>query len=392
MVEIGVRGPCPAGAGVERQPDAQAPTSASAGTCFEDRQQRLAAQAGVVGRRELADRDLLHALEALHHDFHVRLHHGVAQLAEFLHVLLVNDLAELLLRDAELLQHGADGEERAQKCVALHAQLQIGAVGGLARDVEAGQREHANLFLDDLLARPKRQILPRALAFAVRLPDQAAAFLHAVERIGVREGLGVAAENHGHVAQIAVDANALLGRDHKVAGRRAFLLRTVLGIGADVDDFLGIAQFVVQSVALEEQIVQVAENGAEIFAGGDGAPAADGVEAHGDRALGQQRRRLVGDDAVGMVDAQDDEVGAIRGGLAVLARAAGRGVLKGANDVLGAEVARAQAVAAAEKARHFGERDGRQATDALGGFRKCGANVAAQRIVAGKRLVGPLQR
>ena len=195
----------------------------------------------------------------------------------------------------------------------------------------------------------------------VRLPDQAAAFLHAVERIGVREGLGVAAENHRDVAQIAVDANAILGRDHEVAGRRALLLRAVLGIGADVDHFLGIAQFVVQAVALEEQIVQVAEDGAEIFAGGDGAPAADGVEAHGDRALGQQRRRLVGDDAVGMVDAQHDEVDAVRGGLAVFARAAGGGVLVGADDVLGAEVARAQAVAAAENARHLGERDRGQA-------------------------------
>ena len=198
----------------------------------------------MVGRRELADLDLLDALEALHHHFHVRLHHGFAQLAELLHILLADNFAVLLLRDAKLLKQGADPEKRAEKCVALHPELQIAAVSGVARDVEAGQREDADLLLDDLLARPQGQVLPGVLAVHVRLPDQAAALLHAVERIGVRECLGIAAENDGDVAQIAIDANTLFGRDHEVAGRRALLLGAVLGIGADVDHFLGIAQFV----------------------------------------------------------------------------------------------------------------------------------------------------
>jgi len=46
----------------------------------------------------------------------------------------------------------------------------------------------------------------------------------------MRESLGVAAEHHGHVAQIAVDANAILGRHHKVAGRRAFFSDPYLGL------------------------------------------------------------------------------------------------------------------------------------------------------------------
>ena len=217
-----------------------------------------------------------------------------------------------------------------------------------ARDVEAGQREDANLLVDDLLARPHGQLLPRALAVDVRLPHQAAALLHAVERIGVGEGLGVAAEHNRHVAQIAVDADAVFCRHHKVAGGRALLFRTVLGIGADVNDFLGIAELVLQAVALEEQVVQVAKDCAQIFAGGDCAPSADGVEAHGNCALGQQRGRFIGDDRVGMVDAEDDEVDAIGGGLAVFARAAGGGEFVCADDVLGAEVARTQAVGAAE--------------------------------------------
>ena len=131
-------------------------------------------------------------------------------------------------------------------------------------------------------------------------------------------------------------------------------------------------------VALEEQIVEVAENGAEVFAGGDGAPSADGVKADGDGAFGQQRRSFIGDDGVRVVDAEDEEVDAIGGGFAVFAGAACGGELVSADDVLGAEVARAEAVAAAEDARHFGERDRRQAGDALKSLRERGADVAAQ--------------
>ena len=65
------------------------------------------------------------------------------------------------------------GKERAKERVALHAQLQVGAVGRVAGDLEAGQRVHANLLVDDLLARPHGQPLPRLLALLLRLPDQA---------------------------------------------------------------------------------------------------------------------------------------------------------------------------------------------------------------------------
>ena len=198
------------------------------------------------------------------------------------------------------------------------------------------------------------------------------------------------------MAQIAVDADAILGGDHEVAGGRALLFRAVLGIGADVDDFLGIALVVDQAVALVEQIVQVAEDGAEVFAGGDGAPSADGVEADGDRAFGQQRRRFVADDRVGMVDAEDEEADAVGCGLAVFAGAAGGGELVCADDVLGAEVARAEAVAAAIDVGHFVERDRGQA---FGGRMSCsldclgerGADVAAERVVAGEGFVGALE-
>ena len=338
----------------------------------------------------------LHLLEALRHDFHVGVDDAFAELAELLDVLLADDVAILLAGDAEFLQQGADGEECAEEGIALHAELKVGAIGGLAGDFEAGQRVDANVLLDDLLARPDGEVLPCALAFCVGLPDEGAAGLDAVERIAVGEGLGIAAEDGGDVAQIAVDANAVLGGNHEVAGGRALLFRTVLGVGADVDDFLGIAVVVDEAVALVEQVVQIAEDGAEVLAGGDGAPSADGVEADGDCAFGQQGRHFVGDDRVGMVDAEDDEAGAVGCGLAVFAGAACGGEFVCADDVLGAEVARAEAVGAGVDVRHFVHRHGRQAfggavAGGLDGLGERGADVAAERVVAAEGFVGALE-
>src|SRR5207249_11904179 len=108
----------------------------------DDREQRLAAQRRSIGRRQLANLDLADALESLRHHLHVRADDRFAETAELLHVLLVHDLAELLLADAELVEERRDGEERAEERIPLHAQLQVGAVGGLARDLESRQREH----------------------------------------------------------------------------------------------------------------------------------------------------------------------------------------------------------------------------------------------------------
>jgi len=345
----------------------------------------------VVGCRKHADLDFRDLAVALHHDFHVGLDDGLAQLAEFLDVLFANDGAILLLGYAELLEQRADGKECAQKSVALHAQLQVSAVGGFFCDFKTGKREDANFLVDDLLARPERQLPPGLLALLIGLPYQRAALGHAVERVGVGEGFGVTTQNHSHVAQIAVDADAVFGRDHEIGGGRALFLGAVLGIGADVDDFFGIAQRVLEAVALVDQIVEVAKDGAQIFAGGDGAPSTDGVEADGYCTFGQQRRGLVADDRVGVVDAEDEKGNAVRSCLAVLAGAAGGGKLERADDVLGTEVARAEAVRAAVDLGNLGERNRRQTFDRLNSFGKRGANVAAQRIVAGKSFVGALQ-
>ncbi len=232
---MGVRAAWPSGMAVERQPVLQPPAVASSRMGSSAWPRRVEWSAAVSAPILIS----FTWLEALHHDFHVGGDDGIAELAEFFDVLLVDDVAVLLLGDAELLEQIADGEEAAEEGVALHAELQVAAVGGLFGDGEAGEGEDANVFIDDLLARPEGQTLPGLFAFLVGLPKEAAAFGHAVERVGVGEGLGVATENNGDVAQIAVHADALFGGDHEVAGGRALLLRAVLGIGADVDDFLG---------------------------------------------------------------------------------------------------------------------------------------------------------
>ena len=119
-----------------------------------------------------------------------------------------------------------------------------------------GQREDADLLVDDLLARPERQPLPRLLAFFLRLPDQAAALGHAVERVGVGERLRIAAEHDVDVTQIAVHPDPFRRRDHEVRGRRALLLGPVLRVRADVDDLLRVAELVDDLVALVEKIVR----------------------------------------------------------------------------------------------------------------------------------------
>jgi hypothetical protein len=71
------------------------------------------------------------------------------------------------------------------------------------------------------------------------------------------------------------------------------------------------------------------------------------VEADGYSAFRKERGSLAAEDRVGMVDAENEEADAIGCGLAVGACAACGGKFKRSDDVLGTEVARAEAVAAA---------------------------------------------
>ena len=98
---------------------------------------------------------------------------------------------------------------------------------------------------------------------------------------------------------------------------------------------------------------KIADDGAEVFAGGYHPPTANRMEPHRDGALGQQRRRVLGNDRVRVVDAQREIRLAVGLALAVSAlRLAGHELVR-AQRMLRPEIARADAVAAAENARRF---------------------------------------
>src|SRR6266567_3906344 len=172
----------------------------------------------MVGSLQFTHANLADTLEALRHDFHVRIHNGLAEPAKFLHVLLADNLAELLRRDAKIRKQGRDRKERAEKSVALHAKLQVGAISRFAGYLEAGQSEHADILPDDLLASPQREALPSLLTFLLGLPHQATALGHSIQRVGMRECLRIAAEHDVDVAKVAIHANSFRRGDHKIGG------------------------------------------------------------------------------------------------------------------------------------------------------------------------------
>ena len=115
------------------------------------------------------------------------------------------------------------------------------------------------------------------------------------------------------------------------------------------------------------------------------------MEPHRDRAVRQQRRRVLGDDRVGVIDAEHEVRLAIGGTLAVLALHLADRELVGAERVLRSEIARADAVRTAEQPRHLGRRHRRHLAFVKMGFERLaerGPDVPRQRIVAGQAFVG----
>ena len=66
---------------------------------------------------------LHHPLKAPNHDLHIRFDHRFTEPAEFLLILVVDNLAVLLLSNVVVLEEARHLEEGTQKCVALHTQL-----------------------------------------------------------------------------------------------------------------------------------------------------------------------------------------------------------------------------------------------------------------------------
>ena len=66
-------------------------------------------------------------------------------------------------------------------------------------------------------------------------------------------------------------------------------------------------------------MAEFANNLAEVFAGGNHSPTADGMEPHRDCAVGQQRGGVLGNDTVRMVDTKGEIGFAVFGTAAVFA-------------------------------------------------------------------------
>jgi len=72
--------------------------------------------------------------------------------------------------------------------------------------------------------------LPGRFGCIARFPDQAAAFVEAFERICVRERLGVAAQYHIHMIQLAIDADWLGGDDEIIMVGAPFFSEPYFGL------------------------------------------------------------------------------------------------------------------------------------------------------------------
>ncbi len=343
--------------------------------------------------------DLHDLLEAAAHHAHVVIHHALALGAELVLELFLDRVQQGFLGQTVLFEQRRGGEEGALEGDALHAQLQFGVGRLVARDLETVHVEDADVVVHDDLAVAARYGGPEFVRIArVALHDQHAALLQAGHRVGVLEHVGIGRQHHVHVGVLAVDANRLGRCRQVVGGRLALLLRPVLRVGLDV-----VAQ-------------QVEQRHGQVLAGGDGAPAADRVHAHGDAVPGHQ---------VGILAAAQGQIGHVRVGVEhrlvidfLLGRHHGlaheidgqvelplllavrQHVLDRGDHALGLQVAAAEAERAGVQFRQVLElpvalqpRVHRAvvAAPVLQALAQRGADLAHDRQVDGQRLVGALQ-
>ncbi len=159
---------------------------------------------------------------------------------------------------------------------------------GFLGDIESWKYEYADLLVDDLLAVVFRNSLPRLFGRLGGFPDEGPAFDEPVDWVDVGEGFRIAAEDNIDVAQVAVDPHTFGGRGHEILGGGPFLFRSVFGICGHVNHLFRVAELVDDIVPLGHVGSQLADDLGQVLAGGDHAPATDGVEANGDRVLGKQ--------------------------------------------------------------------------------------------------------
>src|SRR5690606_8082048 len=109
-----------------------------------------------------------------------------------------------------------------------------------------------------------------------------------------------------------------------------------------------------------QEIIEVANNRAQVLARSNGTPATNRVKADRNRAFRQQGWCFIGLHFVWMIHTQDHEGGTVGGAPSIFARASTSSELICANGVLRTKIARPQAVHAGKQARHLVRRDGRE--------------------------------
>ena len=212
----------------------------------------------------------------------------------------------------------------------------------------------------------------------------------------MRKGLGVATKYDIHMPQIAIDPDSF-GGDHQEVGRRGtFFLRAVFGVGANVDNLAAATIFVFYIFSLRDEGSDLSNHLGKVLARCDHSPAADGVQAHGNRLVRQQGRCLLGAYLVGVVDSEREEGLAVFGALAILALNRSGSVFVAADDGLGAEVARSEPVDSRENPRHIFRLDGaklgvRVTCAVLKRLGQGCSNVTREGVVPGHGLIGSLE-
>ena len=140
---------------------------------------------------------------------------------------------------------------------------------------------------------PRGDALPGGFGRVARFPNQTAALVEALQRVGVREGFRIAAQHHIDVIQLAVDADAFRRHHQIIIGRRAFFLGAIFRIGHDEELLHQPALVVVLGVLPRDQIAKFPHNRAEVFPCRNHAPAADGMKTHRNGLLRQQGGRVL---------------------------------------------------------------------------------------------------
>ena len=153
------------------------------------------------------------------------------------------------------------------------------------------------------------------------------------------EGLRVAAQHHVDVVEVAVDADALGCHHEEVRGGGPLLLGAVARVGADVQLLAHLAEAIQLALAVGHVLPERADDGAQVLARGDHAPAADGVEPDRDGVVGEEGRPVVRAHLVGVLDPEGEVGLSVVGSSSVGPRPLVGGVFVGPQDPLGAEVA-----------------------------------------------------